>query len=50
VIVKELFGLLALGFVLVGITYAIAQGDSSVKIIGAGGDAYVNALKAIRPS
>lgn len=49
-IVKEVIGLLALGFLISFGMYAIFRGDESVKILGAGGDAYVNAVKALRPS
>lgn len=49
-VVKELFGLGIAFVILSGITYAIFKGDETIGIIGAGGDAFANALKATRPA
>lgn len=48
-IVKEIIGLGVAFIVLAGIAYAIANGDATVKIIGASGDAFTNAVKAATP-
>lgn len=48
-VVKEVFSLLTGIVILAGIAYAIANGDETVRIIGAGGDAFTNAVKAATP-
>lgn len=49
-VVKELVGLGIAFVILAGITYAIAKGDETIGIIGAGGDAFANAIRATRPA
>lgn len=48
-VIKEGFALLTGIVILAGIAYAIANGDETVKIIGAGGDAFANAITAATP-